>query len=279
MGIIVISFEVQFAGLIDDYSYVELMMQVSFHGCLGTFLLLNGMLVSTVFAGEINAAVEASFAEPMERIVALYQKTSGNSVKVNLDSGGKLYTQIKNGAAYDIVISADEAMPKRLVQEGMASGDTRFVFAAERLVLWSAIPDFVDAKGAVLFRGNFNKLAIADPKLSSYGMASKETLEKLVMWNSIQAKLVKGENENRAYQLAASENADLAFTGLSQIMREGKITGGSWWLVPPEIHGPVRQSAVMLTNSKNSAEVKQFLDFLKSKKVEAIIRNFGYELP
>jgi molybdate transport system substrate-binding protein len=147
------------------------------------------------------------------------------------------------------------------------------------LVLWSALPDFVDAKGAVLNKGNFNKLAIADPKLSSYGLASKETLEKLVMWNSIQEKLVKGENINRAFQLAASENADLAFIGQSQIMREGKISEGSWWIVPPEIHGPLKQSAVMLSNSKNVAEAKEFLDFLKSKKVEVILHNFGYELP
>jgi molybdate transport system substrate-binding protein len=254
-------------------------MQISFRGGLVTILLFSAMSSSLVFAGELNAAVESSFAVPMERIVALYQKTSGNSVKINLDSNGKLYTRIKNGTSFDILISADEAMPKRLVQEGLGTGGSRFVFATERLVLWSALPDFVDAKGAVLNRGNFNKLAIADPKLSSYGLASKETLEKLVMWNSIQEKLVKGENINRAFQLAASENADLAFIGQSQIMREGKISEGSWWIVPPEIHGPLKQSAVMLSNSKNVAEAKEFLDFLKSKKVEVILHNFGYELP
>ncbi len=254
-------------------------MQISFRVCLGTFLLLSGMTSSFVYAGELNAAVESSFALPMERIVALYQKASGNSVKINLNSSGKFYAQIKNGASFDILISSDESMPKRLVQDGLATGGSRFVFATEKLVLWSALPDFVDAKGAVLNKGNFNKLVIADPKLSAYGLASKETLEKLVMWNSIQEKLVKGENINRAYQLAATENADLAFIGLSQIMRDGKIAEGSWWLVPPEVHGPIRQSAVMLSNSKNSTEAKEFLDFLKSKKVEAIIHNFGYELP
>jgi molybdate transport system substrate-binding protein len=255
------------------------MMQVLFRGCMGTLLLLSGLPISSVFAGEINAAVETSFAVPMERIVALYQKTSENSVKVNLDSGVKFYTQIKIGAPFDIFISADEAMSKRLVQEGLASGGSRFVFATERLVLWSALTDFVDSKGAVLNKGNFNKLAIADPKNSSYGMASKETLEKLVMWNSIQAKLIKGENVNQAFQLAATENAELAFIGLSQIMRDGKITEGSLWLVPPEVHGSIRLSAVILSNSKNGAEAKEFLDFLKSKKVETVIRSFGYELP
>ncbi len=254
-------------------------MQISFRGCLGTILFLSGVASSLVYAVELNIAVESSFAVPMERIVAHYQKASGNSVKVNLDSSAKFYAQIKNGAAFDILISADESMPKRLVQEGLATGGSRFVFATERLVLWSALPDFVDAKGAVLNKGSFNKLAIADPKLSSYGLASKETLEKLVMWNSIQEKLVKGENITRAFQLAATENADLAFIGLSQIMREGQITEGSWWVVPPEVHGPVRQSAVMLSSSKNVADAKAFLDFLKSKKVEMIIHNFGYELP
>jgi molybdate transport system substrate-binding protein len=254
-------------------------MQISFRSCLGPFLLLIGMTNSLVFAGELNAAVESSLAVPMEQIVALYQKASGNTVKVSLSSNAKLYNQIKSGASFDVLLSADELMPKRLVQEGFAIGGSRIVFATDKLVLWSLLPGFVDAKGAVLNKGNFNKLAIADPKLSSYGLASKETLEKLVMWNSIQEKLVKGESINRAYQLAATENADLAFVGLSQIMREGKISEGSWWVVPPEVHGPLSQSAMMLSNSKNVAEAKEFLDFLKSKKVEAVIHNLGYELP
>jgi len=105
-------------------------------------------------------------------------------------------------------------IPKRLIQEGQAVGSSRFVYALGKMVLWSPQPGFVDVRGAVLNKGNFTKLAIADPKFSPYGLAAKETLEKLVMWNAMQEKLIKGENVTQTYQLAASENADLAFISL-----------------------------------------------------------------
>jgi molybdate transport system substrate-binding protein len=166
-----------------------------------------------------------------------------------------------------------------MVQEGLAVGGSRFVYALGKLVLWSAQPGFVDAKGVVLNKGGFGKLAIADPRLAPYGMAAKETLEKLVMWNAMQGKLVKGENITQTYQFVATENAELGFIALSQIMRDGKVTGGSWWLVPEEMYKPIRQSAVLLTAAKDQAAAQAFLDFLKSAKAAAVIRGFGYGLP
>src|SRR3989338_10394730 len=103
-----------------------------------------GLLSSSVCAGEVRVAVASNFASPMERIVVLFEKESGHTVKVSLGSTGKLYSQIKGGVPFDVLLAADEAIPKRLVQEGLAVGGSRFVYALGRLVLWSAQPDFVD---------------------------------------------------------------------------------------------------------------------------------------
>ena len=238
-----------------------------------------GLLSSPVCAGEVRVAAASNFAAPMERIVALFEKESGYTVKVSLDSTGKLYSQIKKGAPFDVLLAADEAIPKRLVQEGQAVGGSRFVYALGKLVLWSAQPDFVDAKGAVLNKGGFSKLAIANPRLAPYGMAAKETLEKLTMWNAMQGKLVKGEDVAQTYKLVATENAELGFIALSQIMRDGKASAGSWWLVPSEMYKPIRQSAVMLSGAKDQAAAQAFLAYLRSEKAAAVIRGFGYELP
>jgi molybdate transport system substrate-binding protein len=255
-------------------------MHIVLRGHVAAVLVLWGLLSSsTVCFGEVNIAVASNFAAPMESITALFQKESGYTVKTSLGSSGKFYTQIKAGAPFDILLSADEAIPKSLVLDGLAVGSSRFVYATGRLVLWSAQPGFVDAKGVVLNKWSFNKLAIADPKLAPYGMAAKETLEKLTMWNAIQGKLVKGESITQAYQFAATENADLAFIALSQIMRDGKVTKGSWWLVPSELHNPLRQGAVLLSGAKDQEAARAFLTFLKSEKAVAIIRSFGYELP
>jgi molybdate transport system substrate-binding protein len=255
------------------------MMRFSLCGHIAAIAILAGLASTPAQAGEVRVAVASNFAAPLERIAVQFQQESGHTLKISSGSSGKFYAQITAGAPFDVLLSADDAIPKRLLQDGKAVEGSRFVYAIGRLVLWSAQPDFVDARGAVLNKGNFNKLAIADPRLAPYGVAAKETLEKLTMWNAMQERLVKGENVTQTYQLAATENAELAFIALSEVMRDGKITAGSWWLVPSEFHKPIRQSAVLLTGAKDPAAAKAFLSFLKNEKAVAVIRGFGYEMP
>jgi molybdate transport system substrate-binding protein len=229
-------------------------------------------------AGEVNAAVAANFSEPMQQIVESFQKETGHAVKVSLGSTGKFYSQIQNGAPFDVLVAADDKVPQRLEKEGLAVEGSRFVYAVGKLVLWSAQPGLVDAKGAVLRKGGYGKIAIGDPKLASYGTAAKEALEESGLWNVIQGKLVTGENITQTYQFAATGNADLAFIALSQITKDGKVTEGSWWIVPAHLYNPIRQSAVQLSAAKDKAATQAFLAFLKSEKAKVVIRSFGYEL-
>ena len=252
-------------------------MQISLRSAVATIMLLCGLMSLPGRAAEVSVAVSSDFAAPMERLAPLFQKESGNTLKVSAGASGKLYAQIKSGARFDVFLSADEEMPKRLMLDGLAVGGSRFVYGTGRLVLWSDQPDLVDEKGAVLNKGNFNRLAIANPWYSHYGVAAKETLTKLIMWDSIQEKLDKGENVAKTYQLAATERDDLVFIALSQIMRDGKVSRGSWWLVPSAMHKPILQSAVLLTGAKDQAAAQAFLAFLKSEKARAVMRGFGYE--
>ncbi len=254
-------------------------MHISLRSLVAVVLALCGLMSLPVCAGEVRAAVASNFAAPMERIVALFQKESGHTAKISPGASGKLYVQIKGGTPFDVFLSADEEIPKRLMKENLAVSGSRFVYATGRLVLWSTQPDLVDDKGAVLNKGNFDRLAIANPLFSPYGMAAKETLGKLTMWNSIQRKLDKGNDIIQTYQFAATERDDLAFIALSQVMRDGKVTTGSWWLVPSELHNPIRQSAVLLSGAKDVAAAQAFLAFLKSEKARAVMRGFGYEFP
>jgi molybdate transport system substrate-binding protein len=254
------------------------MMHISLRGHVAAVLLL-GLINTHVCAAEVSAAVAANFAAPMERIAALFRKESGHTVKVIPAASGKLYTQIKGGAPFDVFLSADEELPKRLLQEGLAVAGSRFVYATGRLVLWSVQPGMVDDKGAVLNAGKFERLAYANPVVSPYGVAAKETLSKLTMWNAMQKKLKKTDDVTQTYQLAANESADMAFIALAQVMRDGKVTAGSWWLVPPELHNPIRQSAVLLSGSKEQAAAQALLAFLKSDKAKVVMRGFGYETP
>ncbi|MFH0933914.1 MAG: molybdate ABC transporter substrate-binding protein [Pseudomonadota bacterium] len=241
--------------------------------------MLSGLMASPVQAGEVSVAVASNFAATMERLAPLFQKESGHTVIITPGASGKLFAQIRKGAAFDVFMSADEELPKRLMQEGTAVAGSRFVYATGRLVLWSAQPGFVDDKGLVLNRGNFNLLAIPNPVNSPYGVAAKETLTKLTMWNAMQRKLDKGDDVTETWRFAASERTELAFIPLSQVMHDGKMGSGSWWLVPPGMHNPIRQSAVLLTNAKDPAAAQAFLAFMKSEKAIKVMRGFGYEFP
>ena len=240
---------------------------------------LSGLISLPVFAGEVNAAVASNFSAPMRQIVTLFEQQSSDTVKLSFGSTGKFYAQIKGGAPFDVFFAADTATPQRLEDEGLTVGGSRFVYALGKLVLWSAQPNLVDDQGRVLRKGSYEKLAIADPKLAPYGMAAKQTLEKLAMWNSIRNKLVMGENITQTYQFAATGNAELGFVALSQVMRDGKVSAGSSWLVPADMYQPIRQSAVLLSGAKDKAAAQAFLDFLKTKNAAAVIRSYGYELP
>lgn len=246
-------------------------------GLLGA--LLFGALMQAANAGEVRAAVASNFSAPMERIVARFQQESGHTVKLSFGSSGKLFAQIKQGAPFDVFLAADVKTPKLLEDEGLAVSGSRFVYALGKLVLWSAQPGYVDAKGSVLRKGGYNKLAYAEPKLAPYGLAAKETLEELGLWNTVQSKLVTGESITQTRQFAATGNAELAFIALSQITRDGKVMDGSHWLVPEHLYNPIRQSAVLLSSAKDNAAAQALLDYLNGEQAKAVIRSFGYGLP
>lgn len=244
-------------------------------GLLGALL----MMAQVAQAGEVRVAVAANFTAPMQEIAPLFEQASGHKVSLSFGSTGKFYAQIKQGAPYDVLVSADSKTPKKLDDDGLTVQGSRFVYALGKLVLWSAQPGMVDDKGAVLGTGDYNKLAIGDPKLAVYGTAAQETMEKLALWKQVQGKLVRGENITQTYQFAASGNAQLGFIALSQITKGGKVIAGSWWIVPSHYYSPIEQSAVMLSSAKDAAAAQAFVAFLKGPQAAAVIRSYGYELP
>jgi len=145
-------------------------------------------------------------------------------------------------------------------------------------VLWSAKPDFVDAKGDVLKSGNFNKLSIANPKTAPYGAAAIETLKKLNLLEAVQPKFVQGENISQTLQFVSTGNADLGFVALSQVFKDGKISSGSAWIVPNSLHEPIYQDAAILAKGKDNPVAGALLAYLKGDKARAIIKSFGYDL-
>lgn len=229
------------------------------------------------WAGAANAAVAANFVKPMREIAARFEEKTGHKVTLSSGSTGKLYAQIRNGAPFDLFLSADSATPARLEQEGPGVADSRFTYATGRLALWSPQDGYVDQGGEVLTKGDFRHIAIANPKTAPYGVAARQVLEGMGLWAGIGPRIVQGENIAQTHQFVASGNAELGFIALSQT-KDAAGAGGSLWVVPQELHSPIEQDAILLQYGKDNAAARELLVFLKGDAARAVIQAYGYDL-
>ena len=220
-------------------------------------------------ADEVQVAVAANFTAPMERIAADFERDTGHRALLSFGATGKFYAQIKNGAPFGVFLAADAKTPERLVTEGDAVAESRFTYAFGHLLLWSAQEGTVDDQGAVLKTGDFGHLAIANPKTAPYGAAAIEVLTKLDLLEKLQPRFVTGENISQAHQFVASGNAELGFVALSQVVVDGKLTGGSAWLVPEDLYSTIQQDAVILKQAAYNPAAQALAEYLKGAAARA----------
>jgi molybdate transport system substrate-binding protein len=216
--------------------------------------------------------------EPMKKIAIQFEKESGHNAVLTSGATGRFYAQIRNGAPFDVLVAADSETPAKLERDGLSVAGSRFTYAIGRLVLWSAKPDVVDARGDVLKKGGFSHLAIANPRLAPYGAAAVEALKAMNLLQELQPRFVQGENIAQTFQFASSGNADLGFVAMSQVYKDGKLKSGSAWIVPVELHTPILQDALILQKGQGKPAAKALMRFLKSDWARTVIRQYGYSL-
>ena len=129
-----------------------------------------------------------------------------------------------------------------------------------------------------LRQGNFRQLALANPRLSPYGREAVQTLTALGLWPALQARVVQGDNIAQAHQFVMTGNAALGFVAWSQVNLDGKVSQGSVWRVPENLHAPIRQDAVLLRKGQDNEAARALMDYLRSERAQALIRSFGYGL-
>jgi len=239
--------------------------------------LLSACFCHAALADEVQVAVAANFTAPAKLIAAGFEKQTGHKATLSFGGTGKFYAQIRNGAPFEVLLAADDETPAKLEKEGAAIPGTRFTYAVGRLVLWSSRPGVIDEKGEVLRKGEFRHLAIANPRLAPYGTAAIESLTALKLIEAVQPKFVQGENIAQTQQFIATGNAELGFIALSQVMKDGRISEGSAWLVPAALHQPIRQDAIILRTGVGKPAADAWLKYLKGESARTIIKSFGYE--
>jgi molybdate transport system substrate-binding protein len=224
-------------------------------------------------------AVATNFSEVAELLVQDFENLSEHDIEITAASTGKHYAQIINGAPYDALLAADQASPRRLEESEIAVAGTRFVYAIGKLTLWSPEEKVVSGDGiALLEKQDFRALAIANPELAPYGLAARQTLESLGLWDELEQKIVMGENIGQAFALVATGNAELGLVALSSVISKRNTDRGSRWDVPSELHSPIRQDAVLLEHGYGNAAAVAFLAYLQSDEARLTIESFGYGL-
>jgi molybdate transport system substrate-binding protein len=229
---------------------------------------------ASAFADEVNVAVAANFTDAAKEIGQAFKAKTGDDAVFSFGSSGALYTQISQGAPFQVFLSADAARPKKAVDEGFGVTGSNFTYAVGKLVLWSKKPGVATGEDA-LKNAAINKVAICDPKAAPYGQAAVETMQSLKLYDTLQPKLVQGANITQAFQFVDTGNAEIGFVALSQVV--GK-TEGSQWMVPQDLYKPIKQDAVLLNKGADSKAAKDFIDFLKGPEAAAIIKKYGYEV-
>lgn len=245
-------------------------------------LLVASLLALTplaALADEIKVAVAANFIKAMETLSQNFEKQTGNTVKLTSGATGKFYTQIKNGAPYDIFFAADVKTPAKLEAEGAIKTNSRFTYAQGRLSMW--IPNAPEQTDAVdyLKQGQFKHLAIANPKGAPYGAAAEQVLAKLDLLDALKPKIVMGENIGQTYQFVATGNAEVGFIPHSYTVDPKHVNKGSYWLVPQSYYTPLDQAVVILKSAENNATAQAFIDYIRSPEGKKIIEANGYTIP
>jgi molybdate transport system substrate-binding protein len=218
------------------------------------------------------AAVAANFAGAANALAADFTIRSGHDIQLTTGSTGKLYAQITQGAPFDLLLSADAAIPAKLQTEGHGAA---FPYAYGVLTLWAPNSDATDAK-TLLQDPKTRHIAIANPDLAPYGQAAKAALDAMGIYAEISDKIVMGQNIGQAFALVGAGAADAGFIAKSAL--PGAVQGFVWD-VPAALHPPIRQDAILLKHGADNAAAIGFLVYLKTAQARAIITQFGYTLP
>ncbi|MDE0451548.1 MAG: molybdate ABC transporter substrate-binding protein [Gammaproteobacteria bacterium] len=225
-------------------------------------------------ADDALVAAAANFAEPLTRLERAFEASHPHRLRVAVGSTGKLYAQVLHGAPFDILLAADQERPTLLERAGLAVPGSRRTYAVGRLALWSANPERIQGDAAELLEaGNFRRLAMANPALAPYGAAAREVLQGFGLYATLRDRIVTAENIGQTYAMVATGNAEIGFVAASGIRESDE---GSRWDVPPDLHAPIRQDAVLLAHGADNPAARQFLEFLHGERARAIISDFGY---
>ena len=241
-----------------------------------------GLFSMPVFAVEVHVGAVFSSQGPLSEIVRSFEKTSTDKIIIHQESitSQALNKQVREKSDLDIFLSGNLSVPLQLELDGLLSNNGRFTYVFGKLVLWSHHPNLVDAKGEVLHSEKFQHIAVLDRQNAphGYGIATRQVLEKLKLWDTLQPKLVFIDNSAEMKKQTQEGTVELAFLPLAALNPSKKVEG-SLWIVPKSYYSPIEQQAVLLKRAENNTAARAFFNYLKSIQARNVFEKYGFSLP
>ena len=243
------------------------------------------LLFSVCLAGcskpsdKIIIATAANVQYVMQDIKKEFEKESGKEIEIVVSSSGKLTTQIREGAPFDVFVSADTKYPQEIYSKG-GSDEKPKIYALGKLVLWSKNIASPELTLEILNTEKVKKIAIPNPDLAPYGVAALQVLEKQQSAAELKKKLVYGESIAQTAQYISSGSVEAGFNALSIVLSPEMEGKGQWIEIDSTLYKPIEQAALLLRHSEDSPKKetsKQFYDFLYSQKAREIFKKYGYK--
>ena len=242
---------------------------------------LATLLSLPLAAATATVAAATNFRATLNTLVATFERTSAHRLRLVSSSTGVLYNQILHGAPFDLLLAADSEHPLLLEKNALGHAGSRFTYATGTLALVFTLPPIQALDSAhpqpafaALLGDSVGKIALANPALAPYGLASRQVLKHLGLWQSLQSRLVMGNSVAQSHQFVATGNSPLGFIALAQAYSTRPAL--PYWPVPPSWHRPIQQQAILLQSGHSNPAAVDFHRFLSSPVAVAIIRGDGY---
>jgi molybdate transport system substrate-binding protein len=208
-----------------------------------------------------------------EEVGTRYEEETGTQVTFNFAASGQLAQQIEQGAPVDVFVSANTAYVEELAAKGHVLPDSVQSYARGRLTLWTRADSPLTLETVEdLLNPEVRRVAIANPEHAPYGIAARQALQTAGVWDTVQSKLVPGENVRQALQYAETKNVDAAIIPLSLSI----VSQGSWTLIPEYLHTPIDQALGVVADSSRQAQARDFADFIAGPQGQAILQKYGF---
>ncbi len=235
------------------------------------FFVLLYLNIANSSENKINVAVSSNFLTTFKKISQKFKKKHNCEIVISSDSTTNLFTKIKNGAPFDVFISADAKHPT-LLKNFLLIKDNTYTYAYGMITLWAKKTHL--KKNSLIHFRNIKNITLANPRLSPYGYASKETYLNLKIKNK---NFIFASNINQAFNFIYSENSEIGIVALSQIIHK-QIKKINTWNIPSYLYPKIEQQLILLKNNKKNNLQKKLIKYIKTKKIKKIIKKCGYKL-